>query len=185
MTMLDIDLEVNRMSKFWRLRNNARRKPQPWQWPLARLGNRDPIVTLEHMTETRRGVDVGYIARASDSALFVPVHAAQAGEVVSALDVPTGYAISIDHGDRTTMTHYAHLSKMFVTPCIAKVVRRQFVHAGQVIGYAAKSPLHIRFELWQWDEGDGYVPIDAVPELARWTKPLTSVDVRHLVSEAA
>src|SRR5450631_1520579 len=102
MTMLDIDLEVNRMSKFWRLRNNARRKPQPWQWPLARLGNRDPIVTLEHMTETRRGVDVGYIARPSDSALFVPVHAALAGEVVSALDVPTGYAISIDHGDRTT-----------------------------------------------------------------------------------
>jgi murein DD-endopeptidase MepM/ murein hydrolase activator NlpD len=185
MTMLDIDLEVNRKSKFWRLRNNARRQPQPWQWPLARLGNRDPFVISEHASETRRGVDLGYIATPADSALFVPVHTAQAGEVVSALDVPTGYAISIDHGDRTTMTHYAHLSKMFVTPCIAKAIRRQFVHAGQVIGYAAKSPLLVRFELWKWTEDHGYVAIDPVAPLNTWIKPLTAVDVRELAKEAA
>ena len=183
--MFDIDREMNRKSKFWRLRNNARRKPQPWQWPLARLGNQDPIVVSEHSSETRRGIDIGYSGFGKDDALFVPVHAAQAGEVVSALDVPAGYAISVDHGDRTAITHYAHLSKMFVTPCIAKAVRREFVRAGQVIGYTARSPLHIRFELWRWTDEDGYVAIDPIAELATWAKALTSVDVRESAKDAA
>jgi murein DD-endopeptidase MepM/ murein hydrolase activator NlpD len=183
--MLDIDREMNRKSKFWRLRNDARQQPQPWQWPLARLGSRDPVVLAEHTSETRRGLDLGYDGFTADDKLFVPVHAAQAGEVMSALDVPAGFAISIDHGNRSTITHYAHLSKMFVTPCIAKATRRQFVRAGQVIGYAAQSPLHIRFEVWNWTEGRGYVASDPQTSLNLWRKPLPPVAVRDRVKEAA
>jgi Peptidase family M23 len=186
MTMFDIETGY-RKSKFWRLRNNARLQAQPCQWPLARLGDREPLVLAEYGGETRRGIELGYATSVLDSRLFVPVHAAQAGEIAAALDVPTGCAITIDHGDRTMMTHYAHLSKMFVTPCIPKdhASRRQFVHAGQVIGYAANSPAHLRFELWRWTDDRGYVAVDPIPELTTWAKALTPVDVRELAKEAA
>lgn len=183
--MFDIETD-SRKSKFWRLCNSARLEVQKPQWPLARLGNRDPRVLSEYGSETRRGVELGYATSAFDSKLFVPVHAAQAGEIATALDVATGYAITIDHGDRT-MTHYAHLSKMFVTPCIPKshARHRQFVHAGQVIGYAAKSSVYVRFELWRWTDEHGYVAVDPIPELTTWGRALTPVDVRELAKEAA
>jgi murein DD-endopeptidase MepM/ murein hydrolase activator NlpD len=151
---------------------------------LARLGDRDPRVLSEYGSESRRGVELGYATSAFDSKLFVPVHAVQAGEIAAALDVAAGYAITIDHGDRTMMTHYAHLSRMFVTPCIPKshVTHRQFIHAGEVIGYASKS--HVRFELLRWTNDRGYVAIDPIPEMITWTKALTPVDVRELAKEA-
>ena len=184
--MFDIDLgKSSNKSKFWKLRNNVRVQPEPWGWPLARLGSRSPIILAEHVLADRRGLDLGYVAASMDDQLYVPVYAAQGGEVAAALETSDGFAISIEHGSRSSITHYAHLSKMFVTPCVPKLRRRQYVRAGDVIGYTAKSPLHVRFELWRWDEAQGYVVSDAAPELARWTKPLTSVDVRHLVSEAA
>ena len=73
--MFDIETGY-RKSKFWRLRNNARLQPQAPQWPLARLGDREPLVLAEH-SETRRGIDLGYAPSALDSELFVPVHAVQ------------------------------------------------------------------------------------------------------------
>jgi murein DD-endopeptidase MepM/ murein hydrolase activator NlpD len=183
--MMDIDSALApKKSKFWRLRNNARLAPQPWQWPLARLGDRDPIVVRES-SGTRRGVDLGYAARPSDSEFYVPVYAAQSGEVSAAIDLPTGYVISLDHGDHKVCTHYAHLSKMFVAPCLPKARRRQFVRAGEVIGYAAKSPLHIRFELWRWTDGHGYVAVEPMPEMLGWAKQLTPAETRALKKEAA
>ena len=183
--MIDIDSAVApKKSKFWRLRNNARLEPQRWRWPLGRLGNRDPIV-LDESSGTHHGVDIGYAAFPSDSLLYVPVYAAQAGEVSAAIDLPTGHAITLDHGAHNICTQYAHLSKMFVTPCLPKARRRQFVRAGEVIGYAAKSPLHIRFELWRWTDGNGYVAVDPLPEMLGWVKPLTPAETRAVKKEAA
>lgn len=153
-----------------RLRPSARPPVQrPWQWPLPRLGGRDPMVLSEHVADTRRGVDLGYVAAPFDSELFVPVFAAQAGEVAFAQEGKDGFAVSLDHGAYST--HYAHLSKMFVTRCLPRVRRRQYIPAGEVIGYAAKAPVHVRFELWERAFTGGFEAIDPLPFLREWSVP--------------
>ena len=155
-----------------RLHPSARSTPRPWRWPLGRLAGRPPIVLDEHVAEDRRGIDVGYVVAPFDSELYVPVYAAQSGDVSFALEGKDGFAVSLDHGHVTT--HYAHMSKMFVTRCLGKARRRQHVRAGDVIGYAAKAPLHIRFELWKWTDERGFVAVDPRAELENWivTSPL-------------
>lgn len=37
-----------------------------------------------------------------------------------------------------------------------------------MIGYAAKAPIHVRFELVRWTPESGFVAIDPKPEMARW-----------------
>jgi murein DD-endopeptidase MepM/ murein hydrolase activator NlpD len=150
-----------------RLHPSARAATKPWQWPLPRLGNRTPIVLAEHESLNRRGVDLGYVVAPFDSELFVPVYAAQSGEVALATEGSDGFAISIDHGAWTT--HYAHLSKMFVTRTLPRLRRRELVSAGDVIGYAERAPLHVRFELWERAFTGGFECVDPVPHLEKWT----------------
>jgi murein DD-endopeptidase MepM/ murein hydrolase activator NlpD len=149
-----------------RLHPSAGEQRGPWRWPLTRVGNRDPIVLTEHVTQERRGVDLGYEVTPFDSELYVPVHAVQSGDVSFATEGANGSAVSLDHGDYTT--HYGHMSKMFVTRCLGSTRRRQYVRAGEVVGYAAKAPLHFRFELWNWTDDRGLVAIDPVPFLNEW-----------------
>lgn len=157
------DPKTNKLTA--RLHPSARATEKPWQWPLPRLGGRNPVV-LATVNEERQSVDLSYPTAAYGSELFVPVFAAQAGEVSYAAETNNGFALSLVHGDWTT--HYAHLSKMFVTRCLPRTRRRQYVPAGTVIGYAAKSPLHIRFELWKWTDADGFVAVDPIPHLSTW-----------------
>lgn len=149
-----------------RLHPSAQPKPQAWRWPLSRVGNRDPIVLNEHVADVRRGVDLGYAVAPFDSQLYVPVHAVQSGEVSFAAEGKGGFGVSLDHGELTT--HYGQMSQMFVTRCLGKVRRRQRVVAGEVIGYAAKAPLHMRFELWRWTEDRGFVAVDPKLYLNDW-----------------
>lgn len=148
-----------------RLHPSAREKRVPWRWPLGRCAGRPPIVLDEHVVADRRGVDLGYVVAPFDSELYVPVYAAQSGEVSFSLEGEDGCAVSLDHGNTTT--HYAHMSKMFVTRCLGNTRRRQCVRAGDVIGNAARSPLHVRFELWKWTDDRGFVAVDPRPELER------------------
>ena len=159
-----------------RLDPSARATEQPWRWPLPKLGSRSPIVLAAHTDEERRGVDLGYVVASFDSELFVPVYAAQAGEISFAMEASDGFAISIDHGAWTT--HYAHLSKMFVTQALQKRRRRQHVSAGEVIGYAAKAPLHVRFELWQRMFTGGFEAVDPIPHLDQWTITSPAAELR-------
>ena len=150
---------------------------KPFQWPLARFGNRDPIVLATHQDDERQGLDLGYQPSPLDHELFVPVHAANDGDLVFALDCPDGFAISLDHGGSWT-THYAHLSKMFVPQCLPRLhASRRRVKAGEVIGYAARNPLHIRFELWHWTDDRGYVPVDPLVYLEKWRATLSPAQV--------
>ncbi|CAN5885591.1 hypothetical protein BH11MYX2_BH11MYX2_36890 [soil metagenome] len=154
-----------------------RRAPtKGFRWPLESLGLREPSVLREH-DGGRRGVDLGYEPRPYDADLFVPVFAANDGEVACALESPTGSAISIDHGGTWT-THYTGISKVFVIPCLPRLRRRESVRAGQVIGYAAKSPIRIGFELWQWTNADGFVAVDPLPHIANWAHAPKPVGVR-------
>lgn len=155
-----------------RLHTSARSKLGPWCWPLGKMASRPPIVIDKHVSDDRRSIDFGYAVTPFDDQLYVPVYAAQSGEVSFALEGKDGFAVSLDHGQWTT--HYAHMSKMFVTRCLGRTRRRQFVRAGDVIGYAAKSPLHVRFELWKWTDDRGFVAVDPKPELEKWivTSPM-------------
>lgn len=149
------------------LHPSAREVSTPWRWPLPQLGHRSPIVLGDHVSKERRGVDLGYVVAPFDSELFVPVYAAQSGQVSFAMQASDGFAVSIDHGPCTT--HYAHMCKMFVGRTSPRMRRRQYVRAGEVIGYAAKAPLHIRFELWERAPTGDLEPVDPTPHLNQWT----------------
>ncbi len=149
-----------------RLHPSARERRGPWRWPLVPIANREPAILATHDTDGRAAVDLGYAQ--APYALHVPVYAAQAGEVSFAVEGDDGCSISLDHGEYST--HYARLSRMFVTRCLGRVRRRQYVRQGTLIGYAAESPPHIRFELWQRQGRGGFVPVDPVPQLETWTR---------------
>lgn len=156
----------------WRLMPDARPQPQPWRWPLQRLGDRDPML-IEEVGDERRAVLLGYDARPFDAELYVPVYAAQEGDVMFAGETKSGFAISIDHGRRGWATYYAHMSRMFAAPYYGQARRkRQHVYAGDVIGYAAKSPIQIRFELWNWTDDRGFVPVDPIEQMTFMCGPL-------------
>ena len=136
-----------------------------WYWPLPRLAGEHPRI-VAHANDHRLGVDIGYERFAFDE-LFVPVFAVQGGTVSFAAEVTSGYAITIDHGGLWS-THYAHLERMFVVPTLGRRRRRARVRAGDVIGYAARVPTHLRFEVWKWTRRDGFVPVSAALFMREW-----------------
>jgi murein DD-endopeptidase MepM/ murein hydrolase activator NlpD len=174
-----------RKSRFWALRHAAR-APERWQWPLVRIDGRDPIVLADHINGSRRGVDLGYESRPYDAALFVPVFAVQSGEVMFCAETTSGFAVSLRHSGTDWATSYGHLSKVFVADTESKRRRASdWVRAGDVIGYAAKSPIHIRFELVKWTADRRFVAVDPKPELATWTKPTVEGPASFAAKKAA
>jgi murein DD-endopeptidase MepM/ murein hydrolase activator NlpD len=146
----------------------SRPKPEAWRWPLSRVGMHEPRIVGAHASEVRRGVDLGYGVALADQPL-VPVYAAQAGELAGAMETDCGYAVTLDHCGRSWSTIYAHLAQMNVPACGAQLQRRESIHAGTVIGYAARSPPHVRFELWRWTHARGFAAVDPIPYLTHWT----------------
>ncbi len=136
-----------------------------WYWPLPRLAGESPRI-LAHANDARGGVDLGYL-RFGFPELFVPVFAARGGAISFAAECTSGFAVTIDHGG-VWSTHYAHLERMFVLPTLGRRRRRVRVRAGDVIGYAARAPIHVRFEVWRWTSRDGYVPVSAVRAMRDW-----------------
>lgn len=170
---------ITKNTRF-RLQDDARAKPQAWRWPLARLGSRTPTIIGEYASDERQGLELGYAVAAFDSELFVPVCAAQSGQLSFAMEGVDGFAVSIDHGPLTT--HYAHLSQMFMPRTLPRLRRRRHVIAGEVIGYAAKAPLHVRFEVWQRAQSGGFECVDARPFVKQWTitSPIDELHARSL-----
>lgn len=165
----DNDPTGPRRSRFWRLINERRFGSQPWHWPLTTLGDREPIVLADHISGERRGIDLGYEPRQHDADLYVPVYAAQAGDVMFCGETRCGFSISLRHTGTEWATYYGHLSKVFLATASR---RAECVRAGDVIGYAAKSPIHIRFELVKWTGASGFVAVTPKPEMQTWTMPL-------------
>ena len=162
-------------SKFWRLRNDARMTPQPWRWPLQTFGDRPPVV-LAHAIVGKHGVDLGYEARPNDAELCVPVYAAQDGEVMFCGETTSAFSISIDHKREGWATYYGHLSKVCVAQNLTQINRRrQRVQGGDVIGYAARSPVHLRFALWRWTDDRGFVAVPPLQKFNEWASPLSRI----------
>ena len=185
---MDSNLAPITQKTRFRLRDDARSVPQAWQQPLGSFAGREPRILDEHADAKRRGVDLGYSAAPYDRELFVPVFAVQAGEVAMAVNNDDRSFVTIDHGKWTFQSHYAHLSKLFVTRNLGNLKRRQYVRAGEVIGYAAKAPIYVRFELWQWTEAKGYVAIDPKPHLLGWQRaamPAGRAAIAHTTDKAA
>jgi hypothetical protein len=163
-----ISIEPVTRKTRWRLRKDAERSERPWCWPLPRLAGREPTVLRSNDPEQPLAVDIGYSDFDFDSLLFIPVYAVQDGLVRLAIEGTSGYSVALDHGGKWS-TSYAHLDRMFVTPQSGRRRRRfEFVPAGTVIGYAPKSPVHVRFELGNWTDDRGYVPTDPLPHLKEW-----------------
>jgi murein DD-endopeptidase MepM/ murein hydrolase activator NlpD len=159
---------LNSLGSLSRFMLRADAKPADdahWFWPLPRLAGEHPRI-VAHAHDDRLGVDIGY-ERLSFVDLFVPVYAAHAGAVSYAVRAKSGYAVTIDHGG-VWSTHYAHLEQMFVTPTLGRRRRRARVQAGEVIGYAGRTPNHVRFELWRWTSRDGFVPARAAAFMRDW-----------------
>ena len=165
MLAFDNDPFGPRQSRFWKLRNSAMPKPQPWRWPLERRDDCGPIVLARHASFDRSGVELGYAPREIE--LNAPVYAAQDGRLMFCGETRTGYAISIDHVGCGFATYYGHLSKVDLPFNYLRRKPRIPVRGGDLIGFAAKSPL--RFELWQWTEDRGFVPVDPVERMKEWT----------------
>ncbi len=189
--MIDFNYDENdrtgpRRSKFWRLRENARRQPQPWRWPLQRLGDREPLVMATRLEHARHGVILGYETHPGDCERDVPVYAAQDGEVMFAGETAGGFAISIDHRAHGFATYYAHLSRMCVAPnYLYRQRKHQRVCGGDVIGYAARSPIEIRFALWKWSDDRGFVPVEPIAQFGEWIAPLAHATSTAASSQAA
>jgi murein DD-endopeptidase MepM/ murein hydrolase activator NlpD len=152
-------------SRFWKLRNEARAVEVPCRWPLPRIAGRDPVA-VPILDDPRRGVDIGYACHDFDGELYVPVFAVQRGQVAFAHELRDGFAVTLNHG--SWCSYYAHMSKMFVTPNLRRTKRLQLVQPGEVIGYAARTPLHLRFEVWERTYTQGFVATDAKERLKGW-----------------
>lgn len=167
-----------RKSRFWALRHSARVQPRPWRWPLDNLDDREPIVLAQGIVR-RHGIDFGFESRPDDATQLVPVYAAQDGEVMHCSETSTGYSISIDHQPEGWATYYGHLSNVCVPLNVRFPHPLPRVRGGEVIGYAARSPIHLRFALWQWTER-GFVPVEPTGKLSEWVAPLAKPNTTPL-----
>jgi murein DD-endopeptidase MepM/ murein hydrolase activator NlpD len=152
-------------SRFWKLRNDARAVDVPCRWPLPRIAGRDPVA-VPIPDDPRRGVDIGYACHDFDDQLYLPVFAVQRGDIAFACELRDGFAVTINHG--AWCSHYAHMSQMFVTQNLRRTKRLQHVQPGEVIGYAARAPLHVRFEVWDRTYTQGFIAGDAKERVKDW-----------------
>ena len=141
---------------------------EPFRWPVAPLGELAPQV-LAARDGARPSVDLGYVRKPSE---LVAVVAANDAEVSFAFGRDGHYAVSLDHNG-TWCTHYAGLDKLSVIATLPRLVRRQRVRAGEVVGYISGK---LGFELFQWTDDRGFVAVDPRPHLAKWDGAPTLVD---------
>jgi murein DD-endopeptidase MepM/ murein hydrolase activator NlpD len=109
------------------------------------------------------------------------VFAVQGGDIAFACELRDGFAVTINHG--SWCSHYAHMSQMFVTQNLRRTKRLQHVQPGEVIGYAARAPLHVRFEVWDRTYTEGFVAADAKERVKDWRVHSPAESIRTRVPE--
>lgn len=149
------------------------RQLRPWIWPLPRIGDREPIVrSLKSGSHSRAVIEY---RRDETPQGYVPVFAVHdgvitfAGKATVTSDGSTfhRYSMCLDHAGGWS-TRYGDLEHMFSLP-VDRFVRRRKprVRAGDILGYANRSPLSLAFELWRSDD-EAYKPIDPAKHMRDW-----------------
>jgi hypothetical protein len=178
-----------RKSRFWALRASARIPHRPPQWPLEQFGDRAPMLVGQQTDDKRKIAMLGYEPRHYDAQLFVAVYAARDGRVMFCGETNDGLAVAIEHHEHNGKwgTYYSQLSKVLVGRNLyEKRKRLQAVRAGDCIGYTAKSPLQIGFEVMVWTHDRGFVSLDPVEAMKNWgVKPLPVAPQQQAMKEAA
>jgi murein DD-endopeptidase MepM/ murein hydrolase activator NlpD len=141
---------------------------KPWTWPLPRLDGLAPsIVSLPRQTRTDDAIEVGYHGLASSQS-FVPVFAAQDGNITYAAQTDRGATICLDHPGHWS-TQYEELEHVLVTMTDRFRRRRKArVRAGDVLGLARRAPLSIRFALSRLTDGT-WVTVDPTESMHTWS----------------
>jgi murein DD-endopeptidase MepM/ murein hydrolase activator NlpD len=138
-----------------------------WVWPLPRLDGIAPCIIEPAGTPALDGVAIGYRERSSSPGL-VPVFAAQDGIVIYAASTGSGSTLSIDHAGGWT-THYSELEHLLARPTDRfRRRRKERVRAGDIIGYARRTLLQIRFALSRFN-GDECAPQDPSFWMPEWS----------------
>jgi hypothetical protein len=140
---------------------------QRWIWPLPRLDGLAPRILASTRDVAPEDVELGYQGRAW-SLVLVPVFAAREGIVTYAGTGAHGRTVCIDHAGGWS-TQYAGLGHVLTRPTDRfRKRRKERVHAGDVIGYAPRSPLRIRFSLSRWSD-DACATVDPDTCMHAWS----------------
>lgn len=135
-----------------------------WVWPLPAYENTRPRI-VGHVDDATPAVDIGYGEERPPQTL-VPVYAVHDGTIELARKTATGFALVVEHHGEWS-SYYAHLARMICSPTWNESRRKVSVCAGSLVGFAdVDAP--IRFELWKWNDGSGFVPTAPQPHLATW-----------------
>lgn len=137
-----------------------REQAAPPVWPLPMLNDSKPIIVGNG--ERWHSVNLGYASRIAPSPL-VPVFAVGNGEVSLATDLHVGI-----HHRNGFETHYAKLAHVIMKPCTARTRRKQWVRAGEVIGFIAAGAV-MPFEIWQRGRGYVYRTVNVAPHVQCWS----------------
>jgi hypothetical protein len=131
----------------------------PPVWPLPILAGNHPAIV--GAGERWNSVRLGYHAR-NTSAPVVPVFAVGNGEISLATDRHVGI-----HHRNGFETHYAQVAHVLMKPCTARTRKKQWVRAGEVIGFIAAGD-YVPFEIWQRGRGYAYRTVSVAPHMACW-----------------
>lgn len=154
---------------------HPRKSPEvrPWIWPLPKIGEHTP--TIRSFTSGEHPyAEIAY--EGGDPALrFVPVFAVQDGvitfagktTITSEGKTVARYSMCLEHAGGWS-TRYGDLEHMF-SMSVDRFARRrkQRVRAGDILGYASRSPLRLPFELWRGDE-DHFGPVAPEHHMRNW-----------------
>lgn len=149
---------------------NAMPAVRPWVCPLPKLDS-DPRV----LSNSARGVVLGYATDVSTAERFVPVFAAHDGAIVFAAKTASGYTVSVDHAGGWS-THYGDLEHMFTLATDRfRNRRKERVRSGDIIGYSGRDPVRVAFEVWRSTD-DGREPVDTAEHIRKflvlpWSDP--------------
>jgi murein DD-endopeptidase MepM/ murein hydrolase activator NlpD len=139
-----------------------------WVWPLPRLDGIAPCIVQQPLARAPTdGVAIGYPGRAFSHGL-VPVFAAGDGVITYAGRTECGSTLCLDHVGGWS-TQYSELEHLLARPTDRfRRRRKERVRAGDIIGYARRTPPQIRFGLSQFN-GDECAVRDPAAWIPEWS----------------
>lgn len=152
-------------------------------WPLPANDNHrpvllvdddhDPCVQVAYARELERETALVHSTKRTGLGPFflppeTPVLAVESGRVTYAGKHAGSYSVVIEHANRW-LSYYGNLERLDV---LLPANAREVLLCGDVIGYAGRDDevRPLRFELWVYDNGYGYIPLDPIRFMHQWKR---------------